>query len=214
MMNLRTGLATAAAHVMVLVLTCGAVAAAHAKAAPGEAAHAKAAPGAEARHAKAAASEAPGCAGATVIPAAPALGQVAADAVLCLVNAERAQRALRSVVASKPLTRAATGHSTDMVRRGYFAHVSPDGLDLRRRVARTGYLRGSRRPALGETIAWGTDMYATPTELVKAFMQSPEHKAIILDGRYREVGIGLALGAPMEGMGGSGTTLSLDFGRR
>jgi uncharacterized protein YkwD len=192
MMNVRTALATAAAHIMMLALPCGALAA----------------------HEKAAVGEAAGCAGATVIPAAPAGNQAAADSVLCLVNAERAQRALRPVVASRPLTRAAAGHSADMVRRGYFAHVSPDGLDLRTRVARTGYLRGRRRPMLGETIGWGTDVYATPAELVKGFMESPEHKAIILDGRYREVGIGLALGAPMEGMGGSGATLSLDFGRR
>jgi uncharacterized protein YkwD len=149
-----------------------------------------------------------------VIPAAPALSHAAAGAVLCLVNAERAQRALRPVVASGKLARAAADHSVDMVRRGYFSHVGADGSDLRRRVARTGYLRGCRRPALGETIGWGTDAYATPTELVKAFMQSPEHRSIILDGRYREVGVGLALGAPMEGMGGAGATLSLDFGRR
>jgi uncharacterized protein YkwD len=193
MMNVRTALATAAAHIMVLVLPCGALAAAHAKAAAG---------GAE------------GCAGATVIPASPALSQAAADAVLCLVNGERAQRRLRAVVASGQLTRAAAGLSADMVRRGYFAHVSPDGVDMRARVARSGYLRKSRRPYLGETIGWGADMYATPTELVKSLMESPEHKAIILDGRYREVGVGLALGAPMAGMGGSGATLALDFGRR
>jgi uncharacterized protein YkwD len=189
--DLKATFAAAAVQIVLLALPCGALA--------GQ---------------PAAAAGAATCAGAAAIPATPAMRQAAADAVLCLVNAERAQRALRAVVASKPLTRAATGHSTDMVRRGYFSHLSPDGLNLRTRVARTGYLRGCRRPVLGETLGWGTDVYATPAELVKGFMHSPEHKAIILDRRYREIGVGLALGAPMQGMGSSGATLSLDFGRR
>lgn len=155
-----------------------------------------------------------GCAAATVIPTSPAMRKAAADAVLCLINVERTQRGLAPVVASALLRKAAESHSTDMVRRGYFSHVTPSGLDLRKRVARTGYLRGTRSATLGETIAWGSDVYASPAELVKDLMNSAAHRAIITDRRYRDIGVGLALGAPMEGMGGSGATLSLNFGRR
>jgi uncharacterized protein YkwD len=154
-----------------------------------------------------------GCANATVIPTSPAMRKAAADAVLCLINVERTQRGLAPVIASPLLSKAADSHSSDMVRRGYFSHVTPSGQDLQTRVARTGYLRGARRPALGETIAWGSDYYAAPTELVKDLMQSAAHKAIITDRRFRDIGVGLALGAPLEGMG-SGATLSLNFGRR
>jgi uncharacterized protein YkwD len=102
-----------------------------------------------------------------------------------------------------------------MVRRKYFAHVTPNGLDQRSRVARTGYLRGCRRPAaLGETIAWGSDVFGSPAELVKDLMASAPHRAILLDRRYRDIGVGLALGAPMDGIGQSGSTLSLNLGRR
>ena len=153
------------------------------------------------------------CAGATVIPSNASMRKAAADAVLCLVNLERTQRGLPAVLASPQLGKAADQHSTDMVRRGYFAHVTPSGLDLRMRVARTGYLRGIRRPTLGETIAWGSDYYGSPIELVKDLMTSAEHRAIILDRRFRDVGVGLAIGAPLAGMG-SGATLSLNFGRR
>jgi uncharacterized protein YkwD len=154
-----------------------------------------------------------GCAGATAIPTNPTMRQPAADAVLCLVNLERTQRGLAPVLTSSLLGKAANFHANDMVRRKYFSHVTPNGEDLRNRVARTGYLRGARRPALGETLAWGSDYYASPSELVKDLMQSPEHKAIVVDRRFRDIGVGFALGAPVDGMG-SGATLSLNFGRR
>jgi uncharacterized protein YkwD len=134
--------------------------------------------------------------------------------VLCLINVERGQRGLAPVAASTLLGRAASSHSSDMVRRKYFSHVTPSGQDMRRRVARTGYLRGSRCPVLGETIAWGSDLFATPASLVDELMLSPAHRRIVLDRRYREVGVGLALGAPMDGMGEAGSTLALNFGRR
>jgi uncharacterized protein YkwD len=111
------------------------------------------------------------------------------------------------------LGKAAVFHASDMVRRKYFSHVTPNGEDLRKRIARTGYMRGARRPVLGETLAWGAASYARPSELVKDLMNSAEHKAIIIDRRYRDIGVGLALGAPMDGMG-DGSTLSLNFGRR
>ncbi|HEV7808303.1 MAG TPA: CAP domain-containing protein [Solirubrobacteraceae bacterium] len=154
------------------------------------------------------------CVAATVAPMNASMRPAAAAAVLCLVNGERAARRLAPVMPSLLLTQAATAHSVDMVRRRYFSHVTPSGLDQRGRVARTGYLRGCRRPALGETIAWGSGDYGSPIELVKNLMASPPHRSIILDGRYREVGVGLALGAPMAGVGDFGTTLSLNFGRR
>ena len=155
-----------------------------------------------------------GCANATVVPTNANLRQAAADAVLCLINVERTQRGLAAVSASPLLGRAASYHANDMVRRGYFSHVAPNGENLRKRVARTGYLRGARRPTLGETLACGTDYYASPAELVKQLMGSSVHRSIITDRRYRDIGVGLALGAAIEGMGSSGSTLTLNFGRR
>ena len=163
--------------------------------------------------AKAAAAPAT-CAAADVIPSNASMRPAAAAAVLCLVNQQRGQRGLAPVVSSALLGRAADGHASDMVRRKYFSHVAPNGEDFRKRIARTGYLRGAPRAALGETIAWGSDMYATPSQLVADLMASPPHRAIILDRRFRDIGVGLALGAPMDGMGNSGSTLSLNFGRR
>ena len=66
---------------------------------------------------------------------------------------------------------------------------------------------------LGETLAFGTAVYGTPAALVKDLMTSAQHKAIITDRRFKDIGVGLAVGEPMEGMG-MGSTLSLNFGRR
>jgi len=126
------------------------------------------------------------------VPANPTLRQPAADAVLCLINLERTRRGLTPLLTSSLLTKAATTHACDMVRRKYFAHVSPGGEDLRKRVVRTGYVRGSRNLALGEAITWGSDFFATPSQLVKDLMQSPPHKAIIDDpgpeGEMEQIG--------------------------
>ena len=155
-----------------------------------------------------------GCGAADVTPTDASMRPAAAAAVLCLVNAQRTVHGLAPLAPSALLARAATQHSDDMVRRRYFSHVTPSGQDQRGRVARTGYLRGCRRPVLGETIAWGSGAYATPVELVADLMASAPHRAILLDRRYRDIGVGLALGAPMVGMGESGSTLSLNLGRR
>jgi uncharacterized protein YkwD len=153
------------------------------------------------------------CAGATDVPTDQTTRQAASDAVLCLINVERAERGLAAVRVSTLLTSAAVFHAGDMVRRKYFSHITPSGQGLLKRIMRTGYLRGARRPQLGETLAWGSDMYASPAELVESLMESAEHKAIVLDGRFRDIGVGLVLGAPMDDMG-TGDTLTLNFGRR
>ena len=213
MIELRCALAGAGRKIASLTLASLLLASASAEAKPaGKEPAGKAAP-ASAGAAPAPASAPAPCAGASVIPTSAAMTRAAGDAVLCLVNVERSQRGLASLLSSELLSRAASIHSTDMVRNGYFGHVSPTGQDVRKRVARTGYLRGARAPSLGETIAWGSDYYGSPAALVTDLMTSAPHRATILDRRFRDIGIGLSLGAPLDGMG-SGVTLSLSFGRR
>ena len=148
-------------------------------------------------------SEAPGCAGATVIPAAPALRPVAADAVLCLVNAERAQRALRPVVASKPLTRAATGHSTTWCAAGTSRTSAPTGWTCAgawRAPATCAGAAGRRgrddrvgNGRVRHTHGARQGGHAEPRE------QGDHPRRALPRGRHRP-----GSRAPMEGMGGSG----------
>lgn len=139
--------------------------------------------------------------------------QQASDAVLCLVNGERARRGLAPLRASRLLDRSARAHSRDMVARRYFAHVTPNGVNARQRISRTGYLPKRSAGEVAETIAWGIQKRATPAALVRSFMGSPGHKRILLDRRYRDIGVGLVRGAPVGGRG-NGATLTLDLGRR
>jgi uncharacterized protein YkwD len=155
-----------------------------------------------------------GCHGADAVPRDEGGRERAIRAVLCTVNLIRASHGARPLRASHPLRVAATSHSSEMIQHAYFSHVSPDGADVRSRVTRSGYIRRSRKTLVDETIAWGSGRFATPAELVASFMGSATHRAALLNRRYRDVGIGLLLGAPMSGVRGPATTLTLDFGRR
>jgi uncharacterized protein YkwD len=137
----------------------------------------------------------------------------ATQRTLCLVNAERRAHALPPLVASNRLRRAAARHGRDMVARRYFAHVSPGGGDVRRRVARTGYLRDSSAWMLGENIAWGAGERATPRAIVAAWMASPGHRANILRRSFREIGIAVVAGAPLASFDDAATYVT-DFGTR
>jgi len=132
-------------------------------------------------------------------------------AVRCEINAIRVANGLPRVGATKALTVAAKRHSQDMVRRHYFAHVSPSGQTVTERVKRAGYLRGAAGWSLGENIAWGSGSAGSPAALVNAWMNSPPHRAIILTPDFRDAGVGIAHGAPQ---GGDGVTYTLDVGRR
>jgi uncharacterized protein YkwD len=154
-----------------------------------------------------------GCAPGGAITDATTL-QRAKGSVLCLVNSERATRGLARLRGSRLLARSAHAHSRDMVARRYFSHIAPEGMSPRQRIMRFGYLYKRRAsPVVAETIAWGTRSGGTPGGLVRSFMDSPGHRQILLDRRYRHVGIGLVRGVPLGGLRG-GATLTLDFGRR
>ena len=149
------------------------------------------------------------CANADVIPTAAAVSEVR-ESVLCLVNAERAQRGLPAFKVQAQLAKSAEGHAKDMVRRGYFSHTSKDGRELADRVRSAGYLKG--KWSIGENLAWGTGVLATPANIVKAWMESPGHRAIVLAPNFRDAGIGLAIGSPKSSA--AGATVAMNVGKR
>jgi uncharacterized protein YkwD len=132
-------------------------------------------------------------------------------ALRCLVNAERQRHGLPTLHSSSRLNAAADRHSADMVTRGYFAHVTPEGRSVTDRVRATGYLGGSGDWKLGEDIGWGTGSASTPDSIFQAFMNSPPHRRVILSPEFHEIGVGVAPGVPVAGQG-SGATFVLDFG--
>jgi len=136
----------------------------------------------------------------------PGSGRAYTRAVECLVNEQRAAAGLSALDSDRRLARAARRFSTSMVRQRFFAHVSPDGATLDARARAAGYDDGM----LGETIGWGAGTLATPEAIVQGWMNSPPHRAIILDGEFSRIGLGVATGSPV-GMSGA-ATVTADFG--
>ena len=132
-------------------------------------------------------------------------------ATLCLINAERGEHGLAPLRQEGRLALAGTRHVRDMVRGRYFAHASRSGAAFSSRILRTGYARG-RRATLGENLAWGTGSLASPRRIVRGWMASPGHRANILNGAFREIGIAVVGGTPQTGR--NGATYATEFGRR
>ena len=136
----------------------------------------------------------------------------APSATLCLVNRQRRAHRLAPLVRNARLDLAAAGHAADMIRRGYFAHLTPEGTSFVDRLRSAGYLRRCASWSAGETLAWGTGTLSSPWSRVGAWMESPPHRAVLLGAGYREVGIAVQHGTP--GAGPDGLTFVGEFGRR
>lgn len=128
---------------------------------------------------------------------------------VCVINAVRRRAGLRALRENRRLVRAATAHSRSMVKRRYFSHVAPGGVVLNARLRRVGYLP-ARRWRIGENLA-SAGRSATPVSMIRAWLRSPPHRTVLLEGSFREVGLGIVLGRPS---GGRGATYTADFGVR
>jgi uncharacterized protein YkwD len=150
-----------------------------------------------------------GCANADLQPAPGNEGVIRA-AILCLHNQIRAERGLPSLRENGKLRRAAVGHSGDMVARRFFEHTAPGGATMVNRIFATRYVPRNAGWALGENLAWGTGSLSTPRGLMRAWMNSPGHRANIVKRAYREIGIGVVVGIPSGDR--DGATVTADFG--
>src|SRR5215212_6279062 len=124
----------------------------------------------------------------------------AQHATLCLVNDERRQRGIRPFKENARLTRASQRYAVVMSRRNIFDHG-----DFVGRIKAARYLKNARGYTVGENIAWGSWDYATPANIVDGWMHSPGHRANILNARFKEIGLGIARGAPVGGQQRGGT---------
>lgn len=109
------------------------------------------------------------------------------EQVIAEINAQRRKAGLAALAQNELLARAALLHSADMAARDYLAHDVPGGPTFVERVSTIGYPYRE----IAENAARG---YATPQELVSAWMASPSHRATILNPAYRDIGIGLSVG--------------------
>jgi hypothetical protein len=114
--------------------------------------------------------------------------------LLRLHNEARKEHGLGTFCASEQLMSAATAHSKDMLDRGYYDHVAPDGDTPEQRVRATGYSYSS----MAENIRRRSLSYAPePTQkdlehVFEEWMDSPGHRANLLDPDLHQIGIGEA----------------------
>jgi uncharacterized protein YkwD len=134
-------------------------------------------------------------------------------AAVCLINRQRTRRGMARLRINPRLSRAARRHTRDMVRRRYFSHTSPRGVDMTARIRRTGYLNGPYRWSIAENIAWGGRRLGSPRAIVQAWMRSPGHRHNILNPAYREMGIGVVAAAPSR-VHMASATYTTTFGAR
>ena len=159
----------------------------------------------------ASASADPACSGSDLQPSAANLPQVE-SATLCLINIQRVQYGLGALTANSVLQSAALQHSQDMVNHNFFSHDSSSGEDFEDRILRFNYAPLNTQWVAGENIAWGTLSLSTPDAIVVSWMNSPEHRANILSGDFKELGVGVVASTPSGDP--SGATYTADFGAR
>ena len=103
--------------------------------------------------------------------------------VVRLVNEIRIQHGLKPLSQDWQLSRVARYKSQDMKDLGYFSHTSPtygSPFEMMKSF-------GITYRTAGENIAKG---YSTPEAVVKAWMNSPGHRANILNSSYTHLGVG------------------------
>lgn len=114
-------------------------------------------------------------------------------ATLCLINRERTGHGESALASNDHLQQAAQSHSEDMAAGSYFEHDGRNGDTPLGRVRASGYIFSSRVGfAVGENIGWGTLWLASPRAMVASWMGSPEHRANILDARFKDTGVGVS----------------------
>jgi len=103
--------------------------------------------------------------------------------MLELVNGERVAAGLRPLAPDPELAQVARQHSADMFARGYFAHATPEGRDPFERMREANV----RFVMAGENLALAPTLHVAHTGL----MNSPGHRANILQRDFGRVGIGI-----------------------
>lgn len=105
--------------------------------------------------------------------------------LLSATNAQRTSYGVGSLAINGKLNAAAQAKAVDMVTKGYWSHVSPDGKQPWWFITNAGYSYTSA----GENLAYG---FMSSSSAVTGWMNSPSHKTNMLNGVFTEVGFGIA----------------------
>lgn len=115
------------------------------------------------------------------------VGAVLPGVVTTLTNNERAKYNVAPLLRNTLLDAAAQMKAEHMAAEEYFAHNSPGGITPWYWFEQAGYVYSHA----GENLAVH---FQDSDEVVKAWMNSPTHKANVVGSQYTEIGIGTAKG--------------------
>ncbi|TSA46540.1 CAP domain-containing protein, partial [bacterium] len=113
---------------------------------------------------------------------------IESDTLMRLINSERSQRNLVTLSTHASLVKAAGEKSQDMIDRGYFAHIDPDGNYVWGRIVNAGY---PPYKILGENLAID---FSTAEGMITAWLDSPTHRANLLHPDFVDQGLAALYG--------------------
>ena len=135
--------------------------------------------------------------------------------LLSQINLTRGRHGLRALRLSDPLTAAADQHSQSMAQKGYFSHDSANGGSFFKRIASFYTYRGYSNWSAGENLLYSTPDI-DPAGALRLWLNSPEHRANLLNRNWREIGLGAVHSSSAPGVydGDEVTIVTADFGFR
>jgi uncharacterized protein YkwD len=129
--------------------------------------------------------------------------QSASQTILAQLNASRVANGVPALTSNATLQRMAQSYADEMAAGQFLSHTDPQGATFEMRIVRSGYRGSSTAENLGVTTEPGG------TDIVGLWMNSPGHRANMLNPEFRAVGIGVATGM-YEGL--SATYVVAEFG--
>ena len=107
-----------------------------------------------------------------------------------MLNSQRAAKGLTALEWNDDVARIARMHSENMAKYKFFSHTGLDGTMVNDRADLCGV---SKWKAIGENIAYNRG-YEKPAEFaVERWMQSNAHRENILNNRWKETAVGVAV---------------------
>jgi uncharacterized protein YkwD len=120
--------------------------------------------------------------------------EISSNRLLTETNERRVANHSQPLVMNEALSTAAQTKANDMAMHNYWSHYTPSGEAPWVFIDKSGYAYSKA----GENLAYG---FGTSDETVNGWMNSPTHKANMLDNSFSEVGFGFANSADFNKSG-------------
>ncbi len=132
--------------------------------------------------------------GGIAISTAPTTGSISignetpqTQELLKQINNARATNGISPVTENSLLDKSAKLKADDMIAKNYWSHNAPDGTQWMSFIQQVGYAYS----AAAENLSYGQYRYYPEQTIVNNWLNSPEHKENMLNGRYTEIGIAI-----------------------